>query len=309
VRFAWPNTSLLENNSLKLGGDPEIFGEGPFLVDPGGFAAEAGLASHVGKFRARVFVAGFGPDGFSSDQIEGSTGRGDGNRLVDTGLEMHFDAAGGFIENGDVLELGNVEIGANFAIETSEDIEIEGSGDADGVIVGSDERGDGLHKIRAEEERIAGAKSFANAGKKIDASRAIEIADGAAEEKDEEVLICFAACDDFLKTLKIFAFKTYDMDALNVAEFALTHGQGIAGDFDGMVTRLALAAAKRFEKHAGLFAGATAEFRDKDGRRQFGNDFVGILSKETAFGAGDTIFGKMADDFEESGAYGIVQIF
>jgi len=76
-----------------------------------------------------------------------------------------------------------------------------------------------------------------------------------------------------------------------------------------MITRFALAAAKRFKKHAGLLAGAAAEFRDEDGRRQFGNDFVGILSKETAFGAGDTVLGKMADDFEERGTYGVIQIF
>lgn len=221
---------------------------------------------------------------------------------------MHFDAAGGCIENRDVLKLGNVEISANFAIEASEQIKIKSSGYADGVVVGSDERGDGLHKIRAEKQRIPRVESFANAGKKINAGRAVEIADGATEEEDQEMLIFFAACDDFLKTLKIFPLEAHNMDALNVAEFALTHGQGVARDFDGVVTGLALAATKRFEQHAGLFAGATAEFGDEDGRRQFANNFIGILSKEAALGSGDAIFRKMADDFEESGAYGIVQI-
>jgi|ERR1700693_5674724 len=293
----------------NLGGDPKIFGKGPFLVDPGSFAAEAGLASHVGKFGARVLVTGFGPDGFSCNEIEGRASGRNGDGLVDAGFEMHFDAAGAFIENRDVLKLRNVEIGADFTIEASEQIEIESCSDADGVVVGGDERGDGLHKIRAEEERVPRVESFANAGKKIDASRAIEIADGATEEKDQEMLISFAACDDFLKTLKIFPLEAYDVYALNVAEFTPTHGQGIARDFDRMVARLALAAAKSFEKHASFFASAAAELRDEDGRRQFGNNFVGILSKETAFGAGDTVLGKMADDFEERGTYGVVQIF
>ena len=76
-----------------------------------------------------------------------------------------------------------------------------------------------------------------------------------------------------------------------------------------MITRFALAAAKSFKKHTGFFAGAAAKFRDEDGRRQFGNDFVGILSKETALGAGDAVLRKMADDFEKRGTYGVIQIF
>ena len=207
----------------KSGGDPEIFGEGPFLIDPGGFTAESGLTGHVSEFGGGMLVTGFGPDGFSGNEIEGRTSRRNGDGLVDAGFEMHFDAAGELVENGDVLELGNFEISADFAIEASEHVEIEGSGDADGVVVRGDERGDGLHKIRTEEQRIAGTESFTNAGKKIDAGRAVEITDGAAEEKYQEVLIFFATSDDFLETLKIFAFKTDDMDALNVAQLALTH--------------------------------------------------------------------------------------
>ena len=142
------------------------------------------MTSHVGEFGAGMLVTGFGPDGFSGDEIEGRTSRRNGDGLIDAGFEMHFDAAGELVENGDMLELRNCEIGADFAIEASEQIEIESSGDADGVVVRGDERGDGLNKIRTEEQRIARAESFTNAGKKIDAGRTVEIADGATEEED-----------------------------------------------------------------------------------------------------------------------------
>lgn len=209
--------------SQKLGGDPEIFGEGPFLVDPRGFAAKAGLTSHISEFGVGVLVTGFGPDGFSSDEIEGSASRRNGDGLIDARFKMHFDAAGELVENSDVLKLSNFEIGADFAIEASEQIEIESSGDTDGVVVRGDERGDRLHEIRAEKQRVPGAKSITNAGKKIDAGRTVEVADGATEEEDQEMLIFFAAGDDFLEPLKIFPLETDDVDASNIAKLALAH--------------------------------------------------------------------------------------
>src|SRR5271165_5367865 len=103
----------------------------------------------------------------------------------------------------------------------------------------------------------------------------------------------------FLKALQIFLLHSNDMDATKIAEFAPAHGQSVARNLDGMVGRVLLATAERFKDEARLFSRATAEFGYEHGRRQPGDDFVGMAGENASLGAGHAIFWKMADHFEQ----------
>jgi hypothetical protein len=64
-----------------------------------------------------------------------------------------------------------------------------------------------------------------------------------------------------------------------------------------------------FQEQARLAAGAAAEFGDNDGARKLIDEFPGVKLKQAFFGSRKTVFGKGADDFEERGPNGVVEIF
>ena len=70
---------------------------------------------------------------------------------------MHFDALFGFVVARFVSKICQVEIGAELAIDSDEEVEIEGRRDAEGVIVRRYHSIDGLDKICAKQEKVAGS--------------------------------------------------------------------------------------------------------------------------------------------------------
>jgi hypothetical protein len=207
-----------------------------------------------------------------------------------------------------VRELLEVEIGAQFAINAREKIEIESGGDTDGVIVGVNQSLSGLEHVRAEEKRVAGQKNPADAVKKIGTGSAIEVADVAAEEEDEKVLAGGAAGGDFTEAIEILALETDNADAVDVAKFAAKDGERRRRNLDGVIPG-GLPAGEGFEEQARFAAGAAAEFGDDDGARKLVDDFPGVPLKQAFFRAGQTVFRELADNLEESGADGIIKIF
>ena len=111
--------------------DPEVFGEAPRLIHPLRLTVEAGMVCQADKFVMRIFVGAFGPDCFVFFELNGDGSFRDDDFLPGAGAEVHFDAVRCFIEDGDVRELLEVEVGAEFAIDAGEKVEVEGGGDSD----------------------------------------------------------------------------------------------------------------------------------------------------------------------------------
>ena len=220
---------------------------------------------------------------------------------------MHFNAACFFVEDGQVLELLQLEVGAEFAIDAREKIEIESGGDTDWVVVSGYQCLFGLEHIRAEEQRIAGLENLAQIAKEVGAGEAIEIADGAAEEEDEQMFTRGAAGGDFTQTVEIFALEADDADAIDVPEFTAKNSKRGRRNFNGMIPG-GLPARERFEEQARFAARAAAEFGNDDGARKLVDDFPGVQLKQAFFGPREAVFGKGADDFEERRANRIVKI-
>src|SRR5258706_13393851 len=101
---------------------------------------------------------------------------------------MHFNTVGCFIEEGGVRELLEVEVGAEFAIDARKQVEIEGGGHTDWIIVGGDQCFFGLEHVDAEQKRVPGLENLTQITKKVRAGGAIEVAYGTAREKHGKML-------------------------------------------------------------------------------------------------------------------------
>ena len=101
----------------------------------------------------------------------------------------------------------------------------------------------------------------ANFAKKLFAGRPVEIPDGAAQKKDQQVFAFAAARRHFSKPLEIRALEADDADFIDVAQFLLAAIERAAGNIDRIIVD-ALAARQRLEQPARFLAAAAAEFRD-----------------------------------------------
>src|SRR5258707_2987245 len=260
------------------------------------------------EFVVRIFVGAFCPDRFILFELNGYGGFRDSGFLPGAGAKVHFDAVRCFIEEGDVRELLEVEVGAEFAIDARKQVEIEGGGHTDWIIVGGDQCFFGLEHVDAEQKRVPGLKNLTQIAKKVRAGGAIEVADGTAEEKHEKMLGGSAAGGNFAEPVEIFALEANDADAVDVAKFTAKNGERGRRDFDWVVPR-GLPAGKGFEEQPRFSAGAAAEFGNNDRARKLVHDFPGVQLKQAFFGSREAVFRKSANYLKERGADRIIEIF
>src|SRR5258707_5505442 len=97
---------------------------------------------------------------------------------------MHLDARGTGIPEHLVAELLRVEVRAQIAVQTSEDIQVEGGGGSGGVIVSGEQSGFGLvlagYEVGAEEQRVAGQQLRAQVAENLRRVLWREVADAGA---------------------------------------------------------------------------------------------------------------------------------
>ena len=96
---------------------------------------------------------------------------------------MHFDAVPFGIVEGVVLEGGKIEIGAEFAIDAHQQIEIELGGDALGIVIGAIKNVGRLVQIDADDQHRPGAEDAAGVAQEGARLMRLEIADGRAGKK------------------------------------------------------------------------------------------------------------------------------
>ena len=119
-------------------------------------------ASTCGCFRSRWF---------RPQEIDGKLGGGNMHGLAAHGPQMHLNAASFVIDSGDVLKLCEIEVGIEFAIDASQQIQVEGRGHSQFVVVGRQQLSGGFLQIGSEQKRVAGLKNAANFGKKSECRR------------------------------------------------------------------------------------------------------------------------------------------
>ena len=78
-----------------------------------------------------------------------------GHALRPLRLQVHLYAACFFVVAGDVPEIGEHEIRFKFAIDASQNIQIEACGDAEWIVVGSEQLWNRFFQIRPQQQRIS----------------------------------------------------------------------------------------------------------------------------------------------------------
>ena len=68
--------------------------------------------------------------------------------------QVHFDASKRLVIQRDMLEVRQVKIGPEFAVDAFQEVEVEGRGDALCIIVGRDEESRGFFQVNAQQEDI-----------------------------------------------------------------------------------------------------------------------------------------------------------
>ena len=112
--------------------------------------------------------------------------RADAHRLRARRPQSHLDPFASGVENRDVLERVDVEVGVELTIDHVEHVLVELGGDAGRVVVGGLERRHVLDQVEAEQEPVARLYGLAHAGE--EGRRLVvgsQVADGAAEEDGE----------------------------------------------------------------------------------------------------------------------------
>ena len=75
-------------------------------------------------------MAAFGPNGFALEELDGNTRSGDVHGLAPHRAQVHFNTAGLVIDLCDVLEMSEVEITVQFAVDAGQQVQVEGSGNS-----------------------------------------------------------------------------------------------------------------------------------------------------------------------------------
>src|ERR1019366_7784749 len=92
------------------------------------------------------------PDRLVAPERRAEIGLSDVDSLGDYGPEMHLDAPLPGIVKRHVLKTGQVEVASEFAIDAGQKVAIEFRRNAQRVVVGRDELGQGLFQIGPEQQ-------------------------------------------------------------------------------------------------------------------------------------------------------------
>src|SRR5271169_1128688 len=98
---------------------------------------------------------------------------------------MHFHAPLGLVIPDDVLNVREIEIAIEFAIDSREKILVKRRGNARFVVVRREQLGHGLFEVGGEQEGIVFAQDVADVAQKLVSGRPVEISNRTSEEKNQ----------------------------------------------------------------------------------------------------------------------------
>jgi hypothetical protein len=106
--------------------------------------------------------------------------------------EVHFDPRQYVVPACLVAEGVDRDVAIEFAVDSLEEVEVEGGGDTGGIVVGCNEALDRLHFVHADQELCVAAEKVAEAPEQVGRSSRNEIADRGTREETQLRNICDA---------------------------------------------------------------------------------------------------------------------
>ena len=167
--------------------------EQAFVVDHPAVELQAGALQPALEQIAGIFAGKLRAHPVADVKAQGDVGCFDAHCRRSRRLEPHLNAAFVGVPARSVREGVDLEITAEAAVDDVEDIEVEGGGDAGGVVIGCDEARLGFDEVDAEEQGVAVVAVVRAASDEQGASGAqegvdgggVEVADRAGEEDEQ----------------------------------------------------------------------------------------------------------------------------
>src|ERR1017187_10350931 len=114
--------------------------------------AEAARNGQFGDPASGVLVAALRPDGLTRTECHGEAAPADVHHLPPLRPQVHLDTAGRLVESGDMLELAKIEVGVQFPVDPSQQVQVERRGHAQRIVVSFQHARQRLQKIGAEQQ-------------------------------------------------------------------------------------------------------------------------------------------------------------
>src|SRR5947209_862250 len=169
--------------------DEEVAAEALARVEPRVRARESGLVCERGKLGEVVLVRVLRVHALARAEVDCEAERTDVDRLRARAFEVHLDSAPLRVVERDVAEGAQGEVRMKLSVDAREEIEVEGGGDAERVVVrGFENRGVFL-EVCAEQKRVARAQHAAQTPEEGARAFAVEVADVRAEEEYERARV------------------------------------------------------------------------------------------------------------------------
>src|SRR5579883_1808653 len=174
------------NHELRSRSAPEIFRKRPFLIDPLRLRDESGLAGNLGNLRRVKLMGRFRPDRLTLPETAFQTSVSNRHHLVTQGAQMHLDPASLAVIAGLVRKGALIEIAAEFPVDTAQKVQIKRSRHTRRIVIGLDHGFSRLHQVESDQHRVTRAQTGPDLAQEIAAAAFVEIADRAAEEKNQD---------------------------------------------------------------------------------------------------------------------------
>ena len=219
--------------------------------------------------------------------------------------QAHLDPLVLGVEQGDVVEVLGVEVGVELAVEDAQDVAVELGGDALLVVVGGLQHARVLDQVGAHQQVVVGAEQAADRAQEATAAAGLEVADGAAEERDDPRPDRRGHAVEV--ALEVADHAVHAQAGVLLGERLRAVAHHALGHVDRHVALQRAGGVQRVEQHARLRGRARAELDELDGARQRRQLGRGLL-EDRALGARGVVLGQLADPVEQLGAARVVEV-
>jgi hypothetical protein len=204
-----------------------------------------------------------------------------------------------------VLEVLRVKARVELAIQHAQDVAVELGREALGVVVGGLEHLRVLDQVGAHQQEVILVQEFANLAQEAPAAAGGEVADRAAEKRDD------ARADRGRHAIEV-SLEVADHAVHLKARILLGQLGGavahhLLGDVDGHVAAQRAGVVERVEQHPRLGRGPRAQLDQLTSARQ-PRELVGLVLENRALGARRVVLGQLADAVEQLGAARVVEV-
>src|ERR1700683_5045 len=132
---------------------------------------------------------------------------------------MHLHPALCFVVPHDMLDVRELEIAAQFAIDARKKILVKCRCNARRIVISGQQLRNRFLQVGSQQQRVAGNQNLAHFAKKLVSRGPVEISNRTAEEENQEMFALAPPCRYFLQAVQIRALESDDANSVHLTKF------------------------------------------------------------------------------------------